>query len=728
MKQPASLLFIVLVLTSSIANAQTDFTTMKTMGIPRVEGVPEIDGVLDEALWDQAVLIDDFHQVRPAEYAPPSQKTEFLLAYGDDALYIAARLFETDPNLIGAKVLRQGEGLRVDDRIRIILDPFNDKRSGYVFQTNPNSVRFDGIYKGQQNDFNWDGIWQGASEITDQGWTTEVAIPFKTLSFNADADWGIDLVREIIRNNEQLGWSSRNRAIDPSVGATLKGIHGVSQGMGLDVVPAVSLTNKNNRTTNVSENSVDPSLDIYYKFTPALNAALTFNTDFSATEVDSRQVDLSRFNTFFPEKRSFFLRESDIFEFGGIGSEDNSSTLSEADRENGRPYFSRRIGLSASGEPVGLDAGAKLTGRVGNLNIGAMGVLQEEFEGIDSTNIFVGRVSANVLEESAVGVIATQGDPRSRLDNSLIGVDYRYKNSRLPGGQRLDANFWYQQSDTEGVSGDDAAFGILLTMPNASGWRAGLTAKEIQQNFNPALGFVSRSGVRQFSSDLGYTKRYSNSYINSAFAGIDVQRVNVVGGGLQSENVLFRLLELENDRGDELEIRHNKQRESLIESFEISTGVVIPENDYRYADTEIILTTAHSRPANVELSYLEGNFYTGHIRSMGAEIDWRPSKHFYSNLAYEIDQVELPEGKFDTKVISASLNTVFSNTLSWVNLVQYDNVSNSLGVDSRLHWTPETGKNLYLVLNQGFDKDQIDDRYHSTDTDMTLKVDYTFRF
>ena len=205
----------------------------KSITIPQIDAAPKLDGVLDEDIWDQALLVDDLHQVDPIEYATPTQRTEFLLAYDDDNLYIGARLYEDDPSLIAANVLRQGEGLRTDDRIRIVLDPFNDKRSGFHFQANANSVRFDGIYVGSQNDWNWDGIWQSAAKITDYGWSTEVAIPFKTLSFPPDSEWGLNLAREIVRNNETIGWSSRNRTTDPSVAGQLKGITGVTQGLSL---------------------------------------------------------------------------------------------------------------------------------------------------------------------------------------------------------------------------------------------------------------------------------------------------------------------------------------------------------------------------------------------------------------------------------------------------------------------------------------------------------------
>lgn len=722
------LLAVPVVLHAHAAHAQDSFENDKTTSISFVEEAPVLDGVLDDAAWEQAVVVDDLHQVRPIEYAEPTQRTEFLLAYDKDNLYIGARVYEQDPKLVIAKVLRQGEGLRTDDRIGVVLDPFRNRRSGYWFMTNPNSVRRDAIFKDEQGDWNWDGIWYAKSTLTDFGWSTEIAIPFKTLSFREDADWGLNFEREIVRNREKISWSSRNRSTDPSVAGVLSGIREVSQGKGLDIVPSLSIQSISDRVEDESDTAIEPSLDIYYKITPSLNGSLTFNTDFSATEVDSRQVDLSRFGQFFPEKRSFFLRESEIFEFGGIGGSNENSALSRPDRENGRPFFSRRIGLSDSGEQVGLDTGVRVTGRIGIWNVGVLGIVQEEFEDVDATNIFVGRLTANVLSESSAGIIVTGGDARSNLDNQLFGFDFSYRNSRLAGGKRLDADLWYQRSDTEGVNGDDAAYGFSVSYPSQTGWRGGLSASEIQENFNPALGFVSRSDIRQLASDVTYTHRFTDKYVDNMAIGVDFQRVEFIDGTLQSENLVLRALRIANWKGDELEIAHRIQKENLLESFEVSDGIVIPAGEYTFADTGIEIGTSNSRPADVEVELRTGDFYTGTIKAAGVEFAWRPSRHFTGSFSYVVDFVDLPEGKFNNRATSANLSVAFSNTLSWVNLIQFDNVSNDLGIDSRLHWTPQSGRNVYLVLSHGMHRDEISDRFNSTQTGLTLKLDHTFRF
>ncbi|MGI9272997.1 MAG: DUF5916 domain-containing protein [Woeseiaceae bacterium] len=703
-------------------------TSDKTTIAQRASSPPVIDGLLDDAVWVDADLLDDFHEIQPQEYAAARETTEVRILFDSDALYIGVRAFDAEPEKITAKVLRQSFSLRHEDRIKLILSPFNDKRSGFAFFINPNGVRVEGIYKEDDIDGNWNGIWQAASTIDDEGWSAEIAIPFKSLSFVEGQDWGFNVSRAIAREQVELGWVSRNRQTNASIVGTLTGLNGLSQGVGLDIVPSVSATNRRDFDAGSNESNFEPSLDLFYRITPSLNTSLTINTDFSATEVDNRQVNLTRFNLFFPEKRDFFLRESDIFEFGGINSDDRNETFSRADSENGRPYFSRRIGLSSTGQPVDLDVGAKISGRIGRWNVGAQVLRQAEFESVDATDILVSRISANILEESTAGFIITDGDPRTNLDNTLIGFDFLYRNTRLAYGRSLNANVWYQQTDTEGLDGDDAAYGFEVSAPNQTGWKGGAAFKEIQQNFNPAVGFISRPGIRQYSGDVGYTYRPYGKWFRSLQSGIDAQRIDLLDGDLQSQAILFSPVEIRNNSNDEFSIAYRMDKENLLAPFEISDGVIIPLGDYAFDSTEIEVKTSPHRVADFKFEYEFGDFFDGDIETIETEFGWRPSKHFRTSIAYTVSDVALPQGDFTTRLARASFDIVFSNTLSWVNLIQYDNVSESIGLNSRLHWAPQSGRNVFLVLNHNYQERLSDMDFHSVSTDLTLKADYTFRF
>ena len=313
----------------------------KSVRIVRTDRPPVIDGVLDEAAWSLAAKIEDFHEIQPTEYAAPSERTVVYLMYDDNALYIGAKLYDRDPTQITARILRQGERVFGDDWFSVILDPFHDQRSGYRFQTNPNGLRQEALYQNVSDEqWDWQGIWSTAAKIDDEGWTTEIAIPFKTLSFDPTNDtWGINFRRSIARRDERMGWVSRNRNTDPSISGVAIGFAGLKQGLGLDLVPSMSVSDRRYFDGTPSKSEIDPSFDLFYKISPSLTGSLTVNTDFSATDVDDRQVNLTRFDLFFPEKRDFFLQDADIFEFGNID-------------QNGRPFFSRNIGLSDTGEEV----------------------------------------------------------------------------------------------------------------------------------------------------------------------------------------------------------------------------------------------------------------------------------------------------------------------------------------------------------------------------------------
>ena len=394
----------------------------KVLAIAQTESPPVIDGVLDDAVWANAPSMDDMHQFAPVDQSEPSERTEVYILYDSDNLYVGARMYDSEPAQIRARQMVQGGTLRWDDSFGIYLDPFNNNRTGYNFQVNPNSSREDGMFETPTRlNRDWDGVWFAEAAIDENGWTAELAIPFKTLNFNPDnPDWGFTIERSIARRQEEIAWVSFNRQVNPGTTGTITGLTGLRQGRGLDIVPTVVASGSRSYDGGASSSSAEPALDVFYNFTPSLSGVLTLNTDFSSTEVDDRQINLSRFSLFFPEKRDFFLQDVDIFSFGGL-------------RRNGIPFFSRRIGLSRKGPARG--PGSRRKGHragVGRWNIGVIDIQQDEFQGVDSTNLFVGRLSANILEESSVGMIVTNGDPRSNLDNSLFGVDFRYRNTRLP--------------------------------------------------------------------------------------------------------------------------------------------------------------------------------------------------------------------------------------------------------------------------------------------------------
>jgi hypothetical protein len=695
----------------------------KSLRVVRADTRPVIDGVLDDAVWQTAAMVEDLHEIQPTEYEEPSERTVIYVLYDDDALYIGAKLYDSEPEQITARIMRQGEQVFGDDWISVNIDPFHDRRSGYRFFTNPNGLRQEGIFQNvTETEWEWQGIWYAAASIDEEGWVAEMEIPFKSISFDPTSDtWGINFRRAIARRDERIGWVSRNMNSDPSTSGIAVGFEGLEQGVGLDIVPSLAVTQRKVFAESALQSSVtmtdsDPSLDVFYKITPSLASALTINTDFSATEVDDRQVNLTRFGLFFPEKRDFFLQDADIFEFGSL-------------EDNGRPFFSRSIGLSSGGQPVDLEVGGKITGRIGRYNIGTLAVRQDDFLDIAADNAIVARVSANLLEESAIGFIATEGDPGSNLDNSLEGIDFVYRNTRLPGGRAVATTAWAQQSDTEGLVGDDRAYGLRVSAPNETGIRGGMRFSHIEQNFNPGLGFVNNRGIEQLNMGTEYTWRPAAGFLRSILTGVNFERADyIAGGGLQSKRRTLRMLELESREGDELRFRHHWRDEVLIVPFEIAAGVVIPVGAYSFRDINLEVQTADQRKVWGTFDYRIGPFFGGDRVQTEIGVSWRPSGRFFGSLSYETNDIHLPQGNFITRLAQYRAEVVLSPSLSWVTLIQYDNVSEVIGVNSRVHWVPEPGREAFLVINHNVQDLDRDNSFNSISADVSLKFNYTFRF
>ena len=730
---------VVTILASSISLSQEDIpaetNAPKQFRAARVETPPIVDGVLDDAVWSAAEVITDFHQTRPGNGTPTSERTEVYVVYTDDALYIAARMFDSEPNLIAAPVIRHGLGMPSDDRLVVILDPFNSRRAGYRFETNLNAARHDALYTSVSSfSLDWNTIWDAAARVDGNSWVAELEIPFKSIPFDPAIEiWGFNFGRAIRRRGEEMAWVSQNRTYNPSISGQMTGLTGLDKGVGLDLVPSMAISRQQRYDPAIKKTHWVPSLDAFYRITPSLNAALTVNTDFSATEVDSRQVNLTRFNLFFPEKRDFFLNDSDLFQFGNIGAmAGGNNATSQGARENARPFFSRKLGLSRTGAPVDINYGGRISGRVGRWNIGTLAIRQDEFGAFEPSNLFVTRVSANVLSDSSLGFIYTDGDPDSNKDNSVAGIDFKYLNNRLSNGRQFEADAWYLVSDTPGLVGDDASFGFGLRLPNNSGWRSRMAYKEVQKNFNPAMGYVSRSNIRDLTADLGYTYFFGGEFLQSVFAGVDGQRIDVIDEDLQSEVFVYRLAELQTNTRDILSVSYTTNREVVQRSFALYNSpvrqvAVLPGN-YAFNEYQLAVNTGGQRRYAGSFSFTGGDFYNGTRTNLSGSLSWNQSRYFVTSLNYDWNDIKLPQGDFITRLTSISTQVAFSSTLYWISLAQYDNLSEEVGVNTRIQWIPRAGQEGYIVLNYNMQDKDKNNRFESAFSDLSLKFKYTFRF
>lgn len=676
-----------------------------------------IDGVIDEIVWQSAAVVTDFRQVEPTEGAPASETTEVRILYDSDAIYIAIRAYDSEPDKIRAAMQVRDGKQNPDDNVSIVIDSLDRGRDAFVFQVNPLGARTDMVIENNATKIpEWDGIWYASARQTDSGWQAELEIPVKTLSFDAGTtSWGFNIVRLIRRKNEEVRWSSVSRTLkfeNVSQLGRIEGLTGLDQGMGLDVKVSGALGYVDDR--NGSDGfEFDPTIDVFYNFTPSLAGSLTLNTDFAEAAVDERQVNLSRFSLFFPETRDFFLKDAGIFEFG------NLSNFSR----NGRPFFTRRIGISDD-SMVDIIAGAKLTGHVGPVNIGLMDVQMDSDGPLDAKNLSVGRVAVNVLSESSVGAIVTNGDPATNDNNSVVGADFRYRDSKLFGNRVIEGAAWFQKSFTTGIDEDEMAWGLSLLYPNDEFfWELGF--KDIGENFNPALGFANRVGVRQYKVFPRYRWRPKDNWWRTidirVFANIYTDQQNRLE--TQIVNTSFWLV---SDTDDRLTFAALTTREVLREPFELPSNLVIPTGDYFFTRGWLAVESSRARPIAARIEIECCDYFEGRRFSLESWVELRTSKEFFFRLRYDYDNIDVPWGDARIRVTALELNYNITPDIQWANIIQYDNVSDDIGISSRFKWIIKPGNELFVAVNQNIIADQWDFRRERSEA--KVKIGHTFRF
>jgi hypothetical protein len=682
---------------------------------------PRIDGVLDEVLWRQIEPTEGLHQIQPVEFAPATENTRFWVAYDDDNLYIAVQMHEQNPGLIDALQPIQGKPFESDDQMHISLDPFNKNRDGYFFQVNANGVRREALLSNNPNTgFNpdWEAIWDAASTINDEGWSTEISIPFKSISFNADNDtWGFNLGRVIRRKGEFLAWSSRGADVwemGPTVMGDLAPITGVKQGLGLDVQLSGVINRNEDHVLNQNDTDAEPSLDIFYKPDPTFTLAATINTDFSATEVDDRIINLTRFDVLLPEKRDFFLQDANQFSFADLNG-------------NGMPYFSRSIGLDENGRPVSLDGGIKVSGRFDNYTLGALAIRQEASGAQQKdADLYVLRATRNVLQESSLGIMYTNGDPRSDQDNEVFGVDFNYNNSNAFGNRLIQAFAWYQEVDTGADLDDNSAYGFTFAYPN-SRYSLVWNFREIGRNFSPAMGFVNRKDIRQHNLNGGFRNYFTGGWIRSYNPTFEYEHVTKTNDVRQSEILTLTPLYFDSIAGDEISLSVIDQFEYLSEDFNVVDDLIVPAGEYNFERVNFRLGSSIARRFYASAEYENGNFFNGDRFDQIYTMGWRPWRPLLLTLEYEVAELDLPSDSYTTRLTRFGTELAITPDWSWLLFSQYDNVSDQIDINSRLRWLPEAGTEFYFVINKS--KQRLDnDSLRSLYDDYVLKASYTFRF
>ncbi len=701
----------------------------------RVQGKIRVDGVLTEATWRAAPDIPGFIQVEPTPGAQPTEVTRVWLAYSSDALYVAIRCVDTRPRAIVATDMRRDATVEEHDNVAFVLDTYHDHRNAYYFATNAAGALVDGrVTENRDVATEWDGIWVVRTKVDDEGWSAEFEIPFKTLGFDpGNQRWGFNIARHLARGRETSRWASPSLDVQLTQvvrAGNLAGLNGLSQGVGLDVKPyGLAGANRDRTVAGSWRGTADAGGDAFYRITSNLMSSTTVNTDFAETEVDARQVNLTRFPVFFPEKRAFFLEDGGIFEFAQAGERRGPPGAGGGDL---MPFFSRRIGL-LGGHEVPLLVGEKLTGKVGRFDVGVLDVqtgelTQREGRGAPSRNLAVARVKANFGSQSYVGAIFTNGDPSGGTANQVGGVDLKLATSSFLGrGKNLALMVFGTKTRTTGLDGHDVAYGGELSFPNDL---VSFSQKWIRigEHYNPALGFVPRRGVRITSTTAEYRPRPDVAGVRQlSFEFSYTEYYNLAQGMSETREVELTPFQAFFHSGDMVEYSWSGSRERLFEPWEIVDGVELPVGVYSFGMHSVAARTSEGRAVSASVEVGTGTFFSGTRQSLAGELAWRQSRHLTTAVEVERNWLSLKEGEFDTTLVAFRLDTAFTPALALSNLVQYDSESMNIGLQSRLRWTLIPGNELFLVLNHGWEENRFD-RFEATQTRVRLKVNYTLRF
>jgi hypothetical protein len=699
-----------------------------------LSGPLRLDGALTESAWATADSIANLTQTEPNEGSPPSTRTVVRVLVTRDALIFGIRADDPDPRSITSFARERDANLSNEDNIRLVLDTYLDGRSGYVFAVNPNGARFDALIasQGEGENAQWDAVWQAATVRTETGWSAEIRIPVKSLLFRHGlSEWGFNVQRRIQRLQETDRWSSPDRDVKINMmsrSGLLTDLPVFDLGIGLSVRP--SLTSEAGKPAPGARVRTDQSgsLDLTQRLGANILTSLTMRTDFAETDVDSRRTNLTRFPLFFPEKRTFFLEGSDLFDFGlGLGSSSGGGDFI--------PFFTRRIGLLDSRE-VPIDAGLKVNGRQGGTAFGALIVRTAELDTLSTAQTMgVLRIRQNVLRESSVGVIATAGDPLGMEQSWLTGADLTLQTSHFRGDKNLLLGLWGVALGRGEGSESPHAFGGKLDYPNDL-FDLALVYKRIDDNFNPSLGFVPRTGVQIANLNITFQPRPRRPifglHVRQMFNEFENTLVTDLSGNWQSYRVFIAPVNWRLESGDRFEFNVVPVGERLTEPFEIEDAVEIPTGTYHWLRYRLEAGLASKRRLSGQLTWWFGNFYTGLLDELSLTASWKPSSLFVLELNGTRNVGRLEQGNFTQNVVGTRARLNISPDLQLNTYVQYDNQSNSVGANARVRWTFAPSGDLFMVYNHNLNelKDALNRHlnWQFSSNQLLLKVQYALRY
>jgi hypothetical protein len=651
-----------------------------------------LDGRLDEPAWQQATPAKDFIQQQPSPGRPATQRTEVRFLYDDTNLYIGVTCFQDVPLVIGD--ITQDFNFGQSDALNAVLDTLHDRRSGFMFMTNPGGARRDGqtFNDGELGNIDWDGVWDVKVSRFEEGWIAEYMIPFKTVRFrNAEVqEWGFNITRAVRGVNEQSHWAPVPIRFSPtrvSLAGTVRGFEGLRQGRNFNVKPffvagATQLRVDGSMQTTRSLGRLgdyDGGFDTKYSLTPSLTLDTTFRTDFAQVEADTQQVNLTRFNLFFPEKRDFFLENAGIFSVGPGG--------------NLLPFFSRRIGLSAAGTPIPIIGGARTSGRIGDFDTGFLAMKTEDEGTTPSNNYLVGRVRRNFLQNSWVGAIMTSRTSTFDDYNRVYGADAHFQFY-----QRLEFDTYLLASDTPGLDGRRQARRFQ------SAWRDDEFSisgqyNEVQTNFNPEVGFIRRRDNVQYQGQVQYQPQFrNNDTIRNLNFSTAIDYIRGVSSGQIETRTQEAVVGIELDDNSNANFTLTNTFDRLLEADRIQ-GIPLAAGDYEYLGYAASYGSNNARAISGGVSTDWGEFWDGTRRSFGGNVSVKPNYHLNVTVNYSRNNLRLGSGSAVSNLVGTRIVYGFSPRSFFNAFLQYNSSTREVSTNIRFNLMYRPLSDLYIVYN-----------------------------
>ena len=692
----------------------------------RVREPIELDGWLDEAVWERARPIGDFYEGETDEGLPSTERTIVRVAYDDENLYFGffctvgehaveghvsphadREAEETRP-----RTMFRDENIGSDDAVAIMLDAYHDQRSAIFLATNANGILFDMSQNGQgprTRNLDWDTVWDSRGQAVRGGWTAEVRIPFKSLRFRRPLPgqpvvFGVGFKRNIPAKTEEVYWPfvpNDSTWYRPAELGTLRGLEGIQPGRNLEIRPyALGQANGGGEWTG-ERGRTDGGLDVKWGVTPGLTADFTWNTDFTQEEVDDLQINFTRFSLRFPEKRQIFLEGQRHFTFG--------------ERRDADIVFTRRIGLSDTGQAVPIIGGSRLSGRQGAYTVGLMGMATAATEDQVGERFTVARVRRDILSRSSIGAVFT--------DRSSDGAF-----NRVAG---LDTNLHFRDAWTfEGVwarvfeETEQTSTGLAAGRLEYEDDLLGGTVKFIQigENFHPGIGFVQRTGMNKTYLQGRVSPRPGLSWLRQLHLQTSLNDTRNLENVLETRRAsLTGRATFES--GDEISVEVTNQYEFTTYDYAIS-GVVVPAGEYPFRRAQVNLNTYRRRYATLRAGYEIGGFWGGtrDLWTLGGS--YRINKNLGLRGNYAYNRIRLPGGDLDTHLVSTRMQLAFRNDLILLGLFQYNNTTGDLASNVRFNWIPKPGTDFFLVYTE---VDEWSDVFFVRNRSLSVKLNYLFR-